>query len=358
MKFIIEYITRGNRGTLLLICSTLITGTLNTILTKLQDSVCVNNCESSQPEYFEQPFIQTIIMFIGELMCLFVWILFNNQTIFYSKIKECDEECDEECNEECEEECEQIIEVENKYAYGYLIIPVICDCLSSTMMNIGLLYVSASVFQMLRGSMVIFTGIISRVFLSKRYTSIKWCALINIFLGVLVVGYANINTGINTDKNGLIGTILILLAQMFSATQYVLEEKILVKYNISPLLSVGIEGVFGIILIIMITSFVQVSQTFDTISGLYQVISNPTLYTTSLLLIFSIALSNWFGLCITKRISSVSRSTIDISRTLIIWVISLSIGWEVLKYLQVIGFCVMICNIFLFNMSDMSNMII
>ena len=235
---------------------------------------------------------------------------------------------------------------------------MICDCLSSTMMNIGLLYVSASVFQMLRGSMVIFTGIISRVFLSKRYTSIKWCALINIFLGVLVVGYANINTGINTDKKGLIGTILILLAQMFSATQYVLEEKILVKYNISPLLSVGIEGVFGIILIIMITSFVQVSQTFDTISGLYQVISNPTLYTTSLLLIFSIALSNWFGLCITKRISSVSRSTIDISRTLIIWVISLSIGWEVLKYLQVIGFCVMICNIFLFNMSDMSNMII
>lgn len=37
-------------------------------------------------------------------------------------------------------------------------IPTLCDALTTTLMNVGLYYTSASVYQMLRGSLVFFAG--------------------------------------------------------------------------------------------------------------------------------------------------------------------------------------------------------
>ncbi|KAJ1933802.1 hypothetical protein GGF37_006601, partial [Kickxella alabastrina] len=56
------------------------TGTLNTLLTKLQDKQCVGNCDNpdmSKREYFEQPVWQTLNMFYGEMLCLVCFYLFS-----------------------------------------------------------------------------------------------------------------------------------------------------------------------------------------------------------------------------------------------------------------------------------------
>jgi len=57
-------------------------------------------------------------------------------------------------------------------------------------------------------------------------------------------------------------------------------------------------------------------------------------------------------LCITKNISSTSRATIDICRTLIIWRVSLSLQSKTFTWLQVIGFFTMICGIVVFNKKE------
>jgi drug/metabolite transporter (DMT)-like permease len=328
---IIEFISR--HSTWFLIVGMLLTGSLNTILTKLQDSVCVDKCDTDKPVYFEQPMIQTLNMFVGEIMCLF-WLLFYKSNNQYELI------VTEDTNSR-----------NSLISSLLLFFPAACDSMSSTLMNVGLMFTSASIFQMLRGSIVIFTGIVSTIFLNVKYNFNQWLSLMIIFLGITVVGTSHFNT---TGDNTLVGIILIISAQIFSASQYVLEEKILVQYNVEPLLAVGLEGIFGMILMIIISISFQLTHTIDTWKGLQQLISYPSLYLPSLGIVVSISLFNWFGLCITKNISSTSRSTIDICRTLIIWIISLSLRWETFQWLQVIGFCIMICGIFIFNKKEFS----
>ena len=51
--------------------------------------------------------------------------------------------------------------------------------------------------------------------------------------------------------------------------------------------------------------------------------------------IVSIAFFNFFGLSVTKSLSGAARATIDACRTLLIWVFSIYVGWEVFHALQV-----------------------
>lgn len=58
---------------------------------------------------------------------------------------------------------------------------------------------------------------------------------------------------------------------------------------------------------------------------------------------------NFFGLSVTRTVSATSRSTIDTCRTLFIWIVSLGLGWETFKWLQVLGFALLVYGTFLFN---------
>ena len=51
--------------------------------------------------------------------------------------------------------------------------------------------------------------------------------------------------------------------------------------------------------------------------------------------IVSIAFFNFFGLSVTKSLSGAARATIDATRTLLIWLFSIQIGWEGFHFLQV-----------------------
>ena len=74
----------------------------------------------------------------------------------------------------------------------YLWIPALCDLTGTTLMNVGLIYTSASIYQMLRGSVVLFTGTLSHFVLKTKHPLYKWAALIVVFIGVLLVGAAGI----------------------------------------------------------------------------------------------------------------------------------------------------------------------
>lgn len=58
---------------------------------------------------------------------------------------------------------------------------------------------------------------------------------------------------------------------------------------------------------------------------------------------------NFFGLSVTRTVSATARSTIDTCRTLFIWLVSLSLGWETFKWLQILGFALLVYGTFLFN---------
>lgn len=362
----------------MIVVGMIITGTANTLLNKLQDRVCIENCDNpAESKFFEQPVWQTLNMFIGEMLCLLVHFLIQfcsncrSNNLLHSEplLKNYEDNLSDSEDFPLVNEPKATSTKKPMVWTSYLLIWLMAtlDIISTTLMNVGLLNIAASVYQMLRGSVVLFTGLMSVVFLRTRYSLTQLSALLLVSLGVVIVGASPIlfpnNTSIDEESQDeeeatmkvLLGVGLVLSAQLFSAFQFTLEESFITRRVISPLKMVGFEGLFGFLsaasgLLIAHFSFGHgTNGFFDAAAGLHQILNNTILLSSSIGCALSIAFFNWFGLQITKRISATSRTTIDTTRTMFIWMISLAIGWEYFIWLQVIGFLVLIFGTFAFN---------
>jgi hypothetical protein len=156
----------------------------------------------------------------------------------------------------------------------------------------------------------------------------------------------------------VVGVLLIAVAQIFTASQFVLEESIMRKYAMAPIKVVGWEGIFGLSVTIigMIVLHLAVGRTdagrygyFDANEGLREFFGIRSIALSSIFIMISIGGFNFFGLSVTRSVSATSRSTIDTCRTLFIWIVSLGLGWESFKWLQVLGFVLLVYGTFLFN---------
>lgn len=208
----------GNRAIIpFLVGMMLLTGCCNTLLTKYQDMQCVHNCSDPNPkkrEYFEQPVLQTAQMFIGEMGCWLVVGVFSLYNRFIAHKTKADylrgssrdtdpllanENSDDE---DIPEDMEASIlassllptDLHRKPMVGpavmLMAIPASCDIAGTTLMNVGLLFVAASIYQMTRGALVLFVASFSVLFLKRRIEFYKWSALAIVVAGVAVVGVA------------------------------------------------------------------------------------------------------------------------------------------------------------------------
>ena len=270
-----------------------------------------------------------------------------------------------------------------------LALPACCDITGTTLMNIGLLFVAASIYQMTRGALVLFVGLFSVLFLRRTLYLYQWSALFIVVLGVAIVGLAGVvspditaqplpSSTVQTSLQFLqstsddikimaqtpeavqtiIGVLMIAAAQIFTAIQFVLEEWILEHYALEPIKVVGWEGVFGFLVTIvaMIILHLAIGRTehgrngyFDVQEGWREITQYRAIAVSSVFIMISIGGFNFFGLSVTRTVSATARSTIDTCRTLFIWMVSLGLGWETFKWLQIIGFGLLVYGTFLFN---------
>jgi len=372
----------------LLVAGMLVTGTANTLLTKLQDQVCVKNCSDPDPKkrhYFEQPVIQTLQMFIGEMGCWIVVFLFYLHKRWldrklnlagYEPVGTLEPEPSRGLNPAVKAlvpNHEDTMRLSGSRIL-LLALPACCDIAGTTLMNVGLLFVAASIYQMTRGALVLFVGLFSVIFLKRRLSFYHWIALAIVVLGVSVVGLAGAldkdagnasvvkpsttTSEISPAARTIIGVLLIAGAQIFTATQFVLEEFILENYSLEPLKVAGWEGVFGFIVTVIGMTFLHIfigstpagrGGYFDVEEGWKQVVEYSMVRSTSFWIMVSIGCFNFFGISVTRSISATARSVIDTCRTLFIWIVSLGLGWESFKTLQVVGFALLVYGTFLFN---------
>jgi len=87
----------------------------------------------------------------------------------------------------------------------------------------------------------------------------------------------------------------------------------------------------------------------DSILAFNELSKYPSLVWTSIGIIISIGAFNATGVAVTKNASAAQRSTIDTSRTLLIWLISLMIGWENFYWQQLIGFLLLVMGTLVYN---------
>lgn len=282
-----------------------------------QDMQCVKNCDAPSPKYrehFEQPVLQTLQMFIGEMGCWLVIGAFtmyqryagrragyeaipNNDNAGIATPGSDDSETTEIANplKPAHPDDEGRIPLEGR-SILLLALPACCDIAGTTLMNVGLLFVAASIYQMTRGALVLFVGLFSVWFLKRHLGLYKWFSLFVVVTGVAVVGLAGAITkddkatpghqSLHDTSDGpveatvaaqaamtIIGVMLIAGAQIFTATQFVLEERIMEKYAMEPIKVVGWEGVFGfsVTLIGMIILHLAIGTGyFNAREGLYQ----------------------------------------------------------------------------------------
>jgi len=372
-----------------LLAGMIITGSSNSLWSKWQDMQCVENCDDPDLHHrvlYEQPVWQTLQMFLGEMLCflpvIYTWLKSSRQSS--SVHLPPDSEHDPLVSKHGHMSPQHL----RGWKVLLLWIPAACDLTGTTLMNVGLLYTPVSIYQMTRGALVLFVGVLSVVFLRRRLWLYQWISLIIVMSGVGLVGFSGslikdaIKEPIVSDllsslagtrradlppsepiepeaTTVLVGVFFILFAQIFTATQFVVEEKIMGRYSVAPLVAVGFEGLFGVITILLFVPILSIpsisSRTpfFDLPRGWHQMIDTPTVLYSGLAIACSISLFNYFGLSVTRHVSATARSLTDTCRTLSIWIVSLGLGWEKLLWpisvLQVLGFSLLVYGTFLFN---------
>lgn len=360
----------------------------------------MGNCSApaAEREYFNQPVFQTVQMFVAEMAVVLI-VLFNQWNSkrtakydLYQEIPETSADSSETASTSgsasgsASEVASTVVDggkagggvVMSKLSGKRILLlalPSTCDIIGTTLMNVGLLVVPVSIFQMVRGAIVLFVGSFSVIFLKRKLTRKQWMGLSSVTAGVFVVGMSAIGgssaagddsgdaTGASSSSSSTtweaaFGVLIILLAQVFTATQFVLEEFILENYSMDPIKVVAWEGTFGTVITVVVSLFVytvfitkgpDTHSIFDMSEGTSQVLNNGPLLISSIAIMIALATFNVTGLTITRVISATSRSTIDTCRTIGIWAVSLLIGWETFQFLQLVGFAMLVFGTLVFN---------
>ena len=133
----------------------------------------------------------------------------------------------------------------------YMAIPASCDLCGSSLVLVALTMSALSVYQMIRGSMVVITAIIALIFLGRKQYAHHWLSLSFIVTGVAIVGVVSIlssKDGGDTSTTSLLGILILMISICISGGQMVIEEKILGGRTLDPLFVVGFEGFWGLCL--------------------------------------------------------------------------------------------------------------
>ncbi|XP_072032617.1 solute carrier family 35 member F6-like [Amphiura filiformis] len=362
-----------------LACGMLITGSINTISKKAQNDFKVagrplpgvNGTNSTaEPHNFDHPWFQTVIMFIGEFLCIFGLLIYrrNEREAFRQQLQQTQIQADSSVP--------QTSTLKQPRIFQWIIaVPTVCDLFGTTLAGIGLLYVTASVWQMLRGSIIIFTGLLSKFFLKRKLRYYHWGGMILTMFGLVLVGISSIfdeeRKGTSAGSGGqiILGIVLILAGQLVNGVQMIIEELFLKHRGFPPLQVVGMEGTFGFLIlsfiVLPILYFIPDEAAYsgryeDSIDALYQIKNSPKLLMFCLFYLTSIAFYNYFGLAVTKSLTAVHRTLIDACRTIVVWVVDLFIFYLIdesfgesfdITYgiLQIDGFLFLIVGTALYN---------
>uniref|UniRef100_A0A2L2YA49 Putative conserved plasma membrane protein n=1 Tax=Parasteatoda tepidariorum TaxID=114398 RepID=A0A2L2YA49_PARTP len=322
-----------------------VTGSINTLATKWADKLeSVNSL--GKLEKFNHPFVQACGMFLGEFSCLLAFKL-----LF--------------CISKRKSEPSVVGEQPSKFNPFIFLPPALCDMTGTSIMYIALNLTYASSFQMLRGSVIVFTGLLSVAFLGRKLKPYEWLGIFTVIAGLACVGASDVINPDKTEKHAMndiiTGDLLIIMAQIIVAAQMVVEEKFVNKHNVPALQGVGWEGLFGfsILGILLIPMYyIKVGNSIfnspygrmeDALDAFTQMGNSWQVSLAIAGTIVSIAFFNFAGLSVTKEMSATTRMVLDSIRTFTVWIFSLAVQWETFYWLQLVGFIILFCGMCLYN---------
>ncbi|KAF4687771.1 hypothetical protein FOZ62_004224 [Perkinsus olseni] len=246
-------------------------------------------------------------------------------------------------------------------------IPSVFDLLGSSLQAIGLVYTPVSVYQMLKGSILLFSALFSVIFLGRKMYRHHWVGVCLCLIALVLVGVSSLSsreqqTQVVSLPLMLLGIFIIVAGQVVCAAQYVLEEFLLKPPNdVAPMALVGLEGFWGTLLMCLV--FVPALQNLpgsdtgkvmeNTEDSFVMLSNSPLLLTCTLGFIISILVFNICGVMVTAEASAMHHTFLDASRTIVIWLVSVlmyyaapgnGLGEPLTKYswVQALGFVLLV----------------
>ncbi|EFN57441.1 hypothetical protein CHLNCDRAFT_142917 [Chlorella variabilis] len=213
-----------------------------------------------------------------------------------------------------------------------LLIPTAFDLIATVLMNVGLLSVTASVYQMMRGAEMLFAALFAVVFLRR--------------------------------------------SQCVQAAQITFEDFFMADLAIPPLKIVGYEGVLGAsAMLLLVLPIVQRLPGVDG-QGLHEdsvdtwhMITHSSVIATVLIVdAIALLMYNVSGMCVTGHLGAVFRTVLETTRTLFVWLVDLVLfytplgmgklgeSWSVYSWIQAAGFVVLVTGTVVYGKGDEAEM--
>ncbi|KAI7844374.1 hypothetical protein COHA_002172 [Chlorella ohadii] len=259
-----------------------------------------------------------------------------------------------------------------------LFIPTAFDLIATVLMNVGLLSVTASVYQMMRGAEMLFAALFAVIFLRRSLNRWHYGGIACCVLGITLVGVSSMLSGEGSASHEvspramLIGMGLIIASQCVQAAQITFEDFFMADLAIPPLKIVGYEGVLGAAtMLLLVLPVVQRLPGADG-QGLHEdsvdtwhmithsrVIAGVLVVDATALLMYNVS-----GMCVTGHLGAVFRTVLETMRTLFVWLVDLVLfytplglgklgeSWSVYSWIQAAGFVVLVTGTVVYGKGD------
>ena len=259
-----------------------------------------------------------------------------------------------------------------------LAIPTFFDLIATILMNVGLLSVTASVYQMLRGAEMLFAALFAVVFLKRSLNKYHYSGIACCIAGITLVGTSSLMSGEGSASHAvdpaqiLFGMTLIVASQAVQAAQITFEDFFMADMAIPPLKIVGYEGLFGTLTMALI--LLPLVQRLPGIDGQgvhedshdtwHMIRNNPTISRILILDMIALLLYNVAGMCVTGHLGAVFRTVLETTRTLFVWLVDLMLfytplgmgklgeSWSKYSWVQAAGFVVLVVGTVVYGRGD------
>lgn len=263
------------------------------------------------------------------------------------------------------------------WMYFFLAIPSIFDLGATALCMMGLRHLDVSIYQLLRGSGIIFVALMKQHVLGDTLYKFQWVGVCYNVISVVLVGMtAILNTSKDSDvatapTDALLGVILVMAGAFVQALQFIFEEKVMTMEGASapPLLLIGMEGLWGTILCLFIVYPIAYYIPGDD-HGSYEdpfntwemIVQNPTIQYAFVIYFFTIFLYNVFAVLVTYALNSIWHAILDNFRPITVWCTNMLIyyaitnesgdfgePWTPYSYIQALGMVVLLYGTAIYN---------
>lgn len=389
------------------ICSRIGFGGMQTVCAKWGSELpYVPPCPGCEPVRFSHGWIQTLLMFGGEFTCIYIFLgMLVHRKLAERKRARAEPQVAAQAETRSTPEAETVVvpsaaprsvpetplasppaanaisavpaeaarAAEAKLPFRkfphlfYFMLPSLADLASTLCYNIGVLYITAPIQQILRGLNVCFVALFSSCIWKDYRRKFDFPHIIGILLlvcGSTFVACSAIVFGVEMGNmaNPVLGVALTLAGAALAALYYILEELFMKRHEANTLLCVSFEGIYGMLyMAIILPIFCHIPDPRrdppapfeDIFAWAYQLSVEPLLIAIQVLYVLASTMYNWSGMVITGTISAGARCTFSVWRTIVVWVVSALAGWEVwhptATILTVLGFAFTVAGTLVYN---------